>query len=75
MPSEYAFDRRRDGADSLARYSYAAGFFLYWFIYWLAMAALGLATEAMVTLLTPRFISYFLLALVRILWDTNLLKR
>ncbi|KAG9047508.1 hypothetical protein FS837_002093 [Tulasnella sp. UAMH 9824] len=47
-----------------AKYSYAGGFFLFWVFVYLGMAALGLATEAMITLLTPRFIAYFLIALI-----------
>lgn len=37
-----------------------AGFFIYWMLSWAGMLALGLALEAMVTLLTPRFIPFFL---------------
>lgn len=47
-----------------AKYSYAGGFFLYFVYTYLGMAALGLATEAMVTLLTPRFMAFFLLPLI-----------
>ncbi|KIO25208.1 hypothetical protein M407DRAFT_244144 [Tulasnella calospora MUT 4182] len=47
-----------------AKYTYAGGFFLFWVFVYMGMAALGLATEAMITLLTPRFISYFLIALI-----------
>lgn len=47
-----------------AKYSYAGGFFLFWVFVYLGMAGLGLATEAMITFLTPRFIAYFLVALV-----------
>ncbi|KAG8911645.1 hypothetical protein FRC01_005605 [Tulasnella sp. 417] len=47
-----------------AKYSYAGGFFLFWVFVYMGMAALGLATEAMITLLTPRFIAYFLIALI-----------
>ncbi|KZT59417.1 hypothetical protein CALCODRAFT_421078, partial [Calocera cornea HHB12733] len=42
------------------KYTYAGGFFLYWFFCYLAMSALGLAIEAMITLLTPRFAFLFL---------------
>ncbi|KAF8322845.1 uncharacterized protein EI90DRAFT_3020002 [Cantharellus anzutake] len=41
-------------------YSYAGGYFCFWAITYLSMTALGLGTEAMVTLLTQRFITYFL---------------
>ncbi|KAL0954143.1 hypothetical protein HGRIS_005282 [Hohenbuehelia grisea] len=37
-----------------------AGFLVFWMIEWLGMTALGLAIEAMLTLLTPRFIPFFL---------------
>ncbi|KAI0686706.1 hypothetical protein BC835DRAFT_1420255 [Cytidiella melzeri] len=37
-----------------------AGFVIYWMLSWAGMLALGLALEAMVTLLTPRFIPFFL---------------
>ncbi|KAF8597403.1 hypothetical protein BDV93DRAFT_527436 [Ceratobasidium sp. AG-I] len=47
-----------------AKYSYAGGFFLYFFYTYIGMAALGLATEAMVTILTPRFMAFFLLPLI-----------
>lgn len=47
-----------------AKYTYAGGFFLYFFYTYIGMAALGLATEAMVTLLTPRFMAFFLLPLI-----------
>ncbi|EJU03718.1 hypothetical protein DACRYDRAFT_77446 [Dacryopinax primogenitus] len=43
------------------KYSYAGGFFLYWCYCYLAMCALGLAIEAMITLLTPRFAFLFLI--------------
>ncbi|KII92913.1 hypothetical protein PLICRDRAFT_103321 [Plicaturopsis crispa FD-325 SS-3] len=38
-----------------------AGFFVYWMLSWLAMTALGMAVEAMVTILTVRFIAFFLI--------------
>lgn len=47
-----------------AKYSYAGGFFLFWIFVYMGMAGLGLATEAMITFLTPRFIAYFLIALI-----------
>ncbi|CAE6496300.1 unnamed protein product [Rhizoctonia solani] len=47
-----------------AKYTYAGGFFLYFAYTYMGMAALGLATEAMVTILTPRFMAFFLLPLI-----------
>ncbi|QRV85261.1 nitrosoguanidine resistance protein SNG1 [Ceratobasidium sp. AG-Ba] len=47
-----------------AKYSYAGGFFLYFFFTYIGMAALGLSTEAMVTILTPRFMAFFLIPLI-----------
>ncbi|CAE6452389.1 unnamed protein product [Rhizoctonia solani] len=47
-----------------AKYTYAGGFFLYFAYTYMGMTALGLATEAMVTLLTPRFMAFFLLPLI-----------
>ncbi|KZT43644.1 hypothetical protein SISSUDRAFT_978122 [Sistotremastrum suecicum HHB10207 ss-3] len=38
-----------------------AGFVIYWAMSYVAMCALGLAIEALVTLLTPRFIPFFLI--------------
>ena len=46
------------------RYTYAGGFFLFFVYVYLAMAALGLALESMITLLTPKFVPFFLFALV-----------
>lgn len=46
-----------------ARYSYAGGFFLFVTMVYVGMAALGLACEAMITLLGPRFMTFFLLPL------------
>ncbi|KAL4265903.1 MNNG export permease-like protein [Pleurotus pulmonarius] len=36
------------------------GFLVFWMLMWFGMTALGLAVEAMFTLLTPRFIPFFL---------------
>lgn len=47
-----------------AKYTYAGGFFIYFLYTYMGMAALGLATEAMVTILTPRFMAFFLLPLI-----------
>ncbi|KAI0063579.1 hypothetical protein BV25DRAFT_385006 [Artomyces pyxidatus] len=38
-----------------------SGFLVYWMMSWFAMAALGLAVESMITILTPRFVPFFLL--------------
>ncbi|CEL62334.1 Nitrosoguanidine resistance protein SNG1 OS=Saccharomyces cerevisiae (strain ATCC 204508 / S288c) GN=SNG1 PE=1 SV=1 [Rhizoctonia solani AG-1 IB] len=46
------------------RYTYAGGFFLYFLYTFMGMTALGLATEAMVTILTPRFMAFFLIPLI-----------
>ncbi|KAA1474307.1 hypothetical protein DENSPDRAFT_803883 [Dentipellis sp. KUC8613] len=37
------------------------GFVIYWMMSWLGMCALGMAVEAMVTILTVRFIAFFLI--------------
>ncbi|KAI0049875.1 hypothetical protein FA95DRAFT_1537385 [Auriscalpium vulgare] len=37
------------------------GFLVYWMISWFAMCALGFGVEAMITILTPRFLPFFLL--------------
>jgi hypothetical protein len=44
-----------------AKYTYAGGFFLFWILIFVGMIALGMATEAVLTLLTVRFISFFLI--------------
>lgn len=49
----------------LRRFSYAAGFFTFAAFIYMGMCALGLALEAMITLLTPRFVPFFLVLLVR----------
>ncbi|KAI0343451.1 hypothetical protein BDW22DRAFT_1355893 [Trametopsis cervina] len=38
-----------------------AGFVIYWMLSWMGMSALGLALESMVTILTPRFVPFFLI--------------
>ncbi|KZV66913.1 hypothetical protein PENSPDRAFT_744631 [Peniophora sp. CONT] len=43
------------------RYYGSSGFVIYWMMCWMGMAALGLATESVITILTPRFIPFFLL--------------
>lgn len=47
-----------------AHFNYAAGFFLWAFIMYLGMASVGFATEFMITLVGPRFISFFLIPLI-----------
>ncbi|KAG8963014.1 hypothetical protein FRC03_003510 [Tulasnella sp. 419] len=47
-----------------AKYGYGGGFFIFWLFIYMGMAALGLSTEAMITLTTPKFIAFFLLALI-----------
>ncbi|WVW78515.1 hypothetical protein I302_100470 [Kwoniella bestiolae CBS 10118] len=47
-----------------AHFTYAGGFFLWWFTCLLGMAALGLSTEFMITILGPRFIAFFLIPLI-----------
>lgn len=47
-----------------ARYDHAGGFFIFWLYDFMGMTALGLATEAMITLLTPKFMTYFLVPLI-----------
>jgi len=42
------------------RYYGSAGFVIYWMMSWMAMAALGLALESMITLLTIKFVPVFL---------------
>ncbi|EJD42087.1 hypothetical protein AURDEDRAFT_168879 [Auricularia subglabra TFB-10046 SS5] len=44
-----------------SRYYGRAGFVIYWAMSFVGMSALGLAIEALVTVLTPRFIPYFLI--------------
>ena len=46
-----------------ATYSYAGGFFLFVTMVYVGMAALGLACEAAITILGPRFMTFFLLPL------------
>jgi len=43
------------------RFYGSSGFVIYWMMSWLGMCALGGAVESLVTILTPRFISFFLL--------------
>ncbi|KAH9825005.1 hypothetical protein DFH28DRAFT_942522 [Melampsora americana] len=43
-----------------SRYYGRGGFLIYWAMSFLGMAALGFSVEALITILTPRFIPYFL---------------
>ena len=47
-----------------AHFTYAGGFFLWWFTLYLGMAAVGLATEFMITLIGAKFMAFFLIALI-----------
>lgn len=47
-----------------AKYSSAGGFFVMFAFVYLGMLALGLSLEAMITLLTPKFVPYFLFILI-----------
>ena len=50
-----------------ARYNPTAGFVLFFIYVYLAMCSLGLALEAMITVLSPRFAPFFLVCLVSLL--------
>ncbi|CAE6473964.1 unnamed protein product [Rhizoctonia solani] len=45
-----------------AKYTYGGGFFLYFSYVYMDMLALGLAIEAAVTIIQPRFMAYFLVS-------------
>ncbi|KAF9510509.1 hypothetical protein BS47DRAFT_1319660 [Hydnum rufescens UP504] len=47
-----------------SRYTYAGGFFLFFFYVWLTICALGLAIESAVTVLPPPFMPFFLLTVI-----------
>ncbi|AAW45796.1 hypothetical protein CNBJ2900 [Cryptococcus deneoformans B-3501A] len=47
-----------------AHYTYAGGFFLWWFALFLGMSAVGLSTEAAITVLGPKFMAFFLVPLI-----------
>ncbi|KAK8847379.1 hypothetical protein IAR55_005237 [Kwoniella newhampshirensis] len=47
-----------------AHFTYAGGFFLWWFTLYLGMAAVGLSTEFAITILSPRFVAFFLIPLI-----------
>ncbi|KAJ7147897.1 hypothetical protein C8R43DRAFT_925992 [Mycena crocata] len=44
-----------------SRYFGPAGFVIFWMLNWIGMLACGLALEAMITLLTARFVPFFLI--------------
>ncbi|KAI0036877.1 hypothetical protein K488DRAFT_75663 [Vararia minispora EC-137] len=44
-----------------SRYFGSSGFVIYWMMSWMSMSALGFSTESVITILTPRFIPFFLL--------------
>ncbi|KAJ9098100.1 hypothetical protein QFC21_004429 [Naganishia friedmannii] len=47
-----------------AKFSYAGGFFLWWFVLWSGMMAVGLALEFTIVLMTPRFVAFALLPII-----------
>ncbi|ODN82224.1 hypothetical protein L202_02510 [Cryptococcus amylolentus CBS 6039] len=47
-----------------AHYTYAGGFFLWWFSLYLGMCSVGLATEAAITVLGPKFMAFFLIPII-----------
>ncbi|KDQ16744.1 hypothetical protein BOTBODRAFT_144484 [Botryobasidium botryosum FD-172 SS1] len=47
-----------------SKYSYAGGYFVLWIYMWMGMTSLGLATEAMITVLGLHFMPFFLLPLI-----------
>jgi hypothetical protein len=47
-----------------SRFTFGGGFVLFFVYIWLGMCALGLALEAMITILTPRFVPFFLVLMV-----------
>ncbi|TYJ52218.1 hypothetical protein B9479_007177 [Cryptococcus floricola] len=47
-----------------AHYTYAGGFFLLWFSFFLGMCSVGLATEAAITVLGPKFMAFFLIPII-----------
>ena len=48
----------------MGRFGLGPGFIVSFFYVYIGMAALGLSLEAMITLLTPRFVPFFLFILV-----------
>ncbi|GMK57815.1 hypothetical protein CspeluHIS016_0406490 [Cutaneotrichosporon spelunceum] len=47
-----------------AHFSYAGGFFLFWMVMFLGMASVGLATEFLITVVGPKFVSFTLIPLI-----------
>jgi len=47
-----------------AHYTYAGGFFLWAFTVWLGMCALGLSLEFAITIIGPKFMGFFLVAII-----------
>jgi hypothetical protein len=47
-----------------AHFTYAGGFFLWAFTLFMGMSSVGLATEFAITIVGPRFVSFFLLPLI-----------
>lgn len=47
-----------------AHFTYAGGFFLWWFVLFLGMTAVGYATEFAITIVGPKFVSFFLVPLI-----------
>ena len=47
--------------DGRIRYHEAFGFFVYWVFVYATMSSVGLANEFMIQILTPKFMTYFLL--------------
>ncbi|KZT34384.1 hypothetical protein SISSUDRAFT_1052885 [Sistotremastrum suecicum HHB10207 ss-3] len=46
------------------KFTYAQGFITFWAFVWMGMASLGLATEAVVTVLQARFMAFFLVPMI-----------
>ncbi len=49
------------GAELTPDFTYAGGFFCFWFLMFLGMASVGLATEFFITLIGPKFVSFTLI--------------
>ncbi|ORY30405.1 hypothetical protein BCR39DRAFT_564917 [Naematelia encephala] len=47
-----------------AHFTYGGGFFLWWFVLYLGMSSVGLATEFAITILGPKFMAFFLIPLI-----------
>ncbi|BEI86554.1 hypothetical protein CcaverHIS002_0608410 [Cutaneotrichosporon cavernicola] len=55
LPFKVSFD---------AHFTYAGGFFLFWMVMFLGMASVGLATEFLITVIGPKFVSFTLIPLI-----------